>query len=195
MQLSPLQLALLSSAFTLGGAFFTALIAGIYGLRAKRNEYVHDYYKRVIDRRIVAYEQLETLIVSLKTAVLEEDGKPYHVLFSDDWKDAYSHILAVMSQALWLSDEAFEKTRELNYLVFRLRPDPSEVIAFGKQNYAAIARLREDLQTILAADMLNLPNVKRFLTKKKRKSNRSIQELEINSTRGLISSHPSKPNI
>src|ERR1017187_10385053 len=108
MQLSPVQLALLSSALTLGGALFTALIAGIYNLRAKRNEYVHDYYKRVIDRRIVAYEELENLIVNLKTAVLDEDGKPYHVLFSDDWKDAYSHIFPVLSQALWLSDEAFE---------------------------------------------------------------------------------------
>jgi hypothetical protein len=51
-----MQLAFISGGFALGWAVLGALIAGVHNLRAKRNKYVNDYYKAVIQRRIVAYE-------------------------------------------------------------------------------------------------------------------------------------------
>ena len=63
-------LALVSGGFALLGALLGTVIAGLFSLRAKRNEYVNDYYKKVIDRRLAAYEQLESLIVSLRTTFL-----------------------------------------------------------------------------------------------------------------------------
>ena len=74
-------LALVSGGFALLGALVGTLITGFFSLRAKQNEYVNDYYKKVIDRRIAAYEQLENVIVSLRTTFLGEDNKPYHLLF------------------------------------------------------------------------------------------------------------------
>jgi len=55
-----LLLALLSTSAI--SAIAGAVIAGAYALRAKKNEYVNDYYKTVITRGIAAYEQLESLI-------------------------------------------------------------------------------------------------------------------------------------
>ena len=78
------QLALISGGFALCGGLLGAIIVGAYSLRAKRNEYLNDYYKKVIDRRVAAYEQLESLIVSLRTTFLGEDNKPYHFLFSQN---------------------------------------------------------------------------------------------------------------
>jgi hypothetical protein len=103
-------------------AIIGALIAGAYNLRAKRNEYRNEYFKTVVQRRLAAYEQLEILIVSLKTAVIDTDNKPYHFLFSkdEDCITAYKLLSDTMDRGLWLSDEAFEKTRDLNYRVFRL---------------------------------------------------------------------------
>jgi hypothetical protein len=121
--------------------------------------------------RIGAYEQLEKLVVAIKTAVTDEnDNKPYHLLFSkdDDWQSAYNLLFNVMSQALWLSNEAFEKTRDLNYRIFRRRPEGG-AIEFGKQNYQFIATLRSELERILADDMLALHDVKRFLKQKRKK--------------------------
>ena len=163
-----LWLAILSSSLISG--ILGALIAGAYTLRGKRNEYINDYYKTVIQRRLAAYEQLESLIVALKTAVLDSDNKPYHLLFSkdDDWESVHQLLFHVMSQSLWISEEAFVKTRDLNYLAFRLKPGDSGVIEFGKQNYEAIATLRSDLEKILAADMLELYDVKSFLKHKKK---------------------------
>jgi hypothetical protein len=56
----------------LGSGLVGALVAGIYNLRAKQKEYVNDYYKMVIQKRIAAYEQLEqTTIIPLKCALAD----------------------------------------------------------------------------------------------------------------------------
>jgi hypothetical protein len=154
---------------TAAAAVVSGIIAGLYALRAKHREYVNEYYKIILIRRIAAYEQLEGLIVMLKTAVLEDDNRPYHLLFSrdDDWKTAYDLLAKVISHALWLSEGAFKKAQELNYLIFRLKPSGG-VIEFGKANYEKIAELRADLERIIASDLLTLHDIKRFLQEKEK---------------------------
>jgi hypothetical protein len=154
----------------LGSGFVSALIAGAYSLRAKRNEYVNDYYKTVIARRITAYEKLEVLIIQLKAAVADKgDNRPYHLIFSseteEDWQRSWIVMHEVMSQGLWLSDGVFAKLRELNILAFHF-DKPNSVIEFGKKNYQTLALLREELETMLAKDMLHLHDVARFLKSK-----------------------------
>ncbi len=113
MGFSTLEVTLISSCCTLGGV----LVAGIYSLRVKRNEYVNDYYKKVIDRRMAAYEALESLVINLKIAVLDDDKRPHHFLFAKyRWPEVHQQVFQVMSQALWLSDEAFENTVKLSAL-------------------------------------------------------------------------------
>lgn len=174
-----LWLVILSSSVISG--ILGALVAGAYALRGKRNEYINDYYKTVILRRLAAYEQLESLIIALKTAVLDSDNKPYHLLFSkdDDWESVHQLLFRVMSQSLWISEEAFVKTRDLNYLAFRLKPGDRGVIEFGKKNYEAISTLRSTLENILAADMLALYDVKGFL-KRKKKSTHGFHPVQLN---------------
>ena len=122
---------------TVVATIVSGLITGFYSLWAKQREYRNDYYKAVVQRRIVAYEALEALIISLKACVVEGDGKPYHLLFAreGDWDSAYNLLMNVSSQSLWLSDDAFKKSQELNYLVFRIKPADHDVIKFGKENY------------------------------------------------------------
>jgi len=59
-----------------------------------------------------------------------------------------------MAKGLWLSDQAFDKIRDLNYLLVRMPDKESEAIKFGKEHYQTIAGLRDALERILAADML-----------------------------------------
>ncbi len=173
-------LAILSSSLLSG--ICGASIAGLYTLRAKRNDYVNDYYKTVIKRRIAAYEKLENLIVCLKAAVLDKDNRPYHLLFSrdDDWENAYKLLFTVTSQALWLSDETFIKIRDLSYLLFSLKKEQGGMIEFGKKNYQVIAELRSELEKLLAEDMLSLHDVKRFLKFKRNKSETGFHQWKQN---------------
>ena len=138
-------------------------IAGIINLRAKRNEYVNDYYKTVIKRRITAYEELEKFIVRLKTSVVGDDNRPCHVMFvfGENAEDPRVSVVGLTAHALWLSNEIFAETRKLDILLFGLKQ--GNEIEFGKKNYQAIATHREELERLMAKDMLNLHDVKGFL--------------------------------
>jgi hypothetical protein len=153
----------------LGSGALSAIVAGIYNLRSKRTEYVNDYYKDVIKRRTKAYEQLEQLIIWLRTVSVGEDKQPYHLLFAsakeEDWQRVFMLIQQVSVHGLWLSNEVFAKTRELNVLLYQL-DDPNKMIEFGKKNYQKIATIRHALETLLSRDMLRLYDVKQFLRSK-----------------------------
>ncbi|MGH7867712.1 MAG: hypothetical protein ACREP9_08815 [Candidatus Dormibacteraceae bacterium] len=174
-----MQLALNQGGFALLGALLGAIITGLYSLRSKQTEYVNDYYKKVIDRRMAAYEQLENLIVSLRTVALGEDKKPYHLLFSQDETSgllpAYQMLHSITSQSLWLSDEAFDKARELDRVLCDFKGGGSNLIEFGQRNYQTLAGLRENLERILATDMLGLHDVGWFLRKKKTRPDPGFQ--------------------
>jgi hypothetical protein len=92
MGVNQVWLAVLSSSLLSG--IVGAIVGGIFSLRGKHKEYVNDYYKTIINRRLAAYEKVEVLIRNLKAAVVApEDSRPYHLLFSsetdDDWKRVF----------------------------------------------------------------------------------------------------------
>ena len=149
----------------------SACVAGWFGVRSRRDEYANEYYKLVIERRLKAYETLENLIMSLKTAVVDEDRKPYHMLFSKDGDlaNVYLRLHSTTLISLWLSEELFQATRELNLLIYSQAKD-AELIAFGKDNYQTIATLRAKLEQFHARDMLSLHDVPAFLKSKQPES-------------------------
>jgi hypothetical protein len=115
----------------LGGA-----IAGFVTLRVARNQYVNDYYKTIVQRRLAAYEQIEHLINMLKTSVADDnDDKVYHLLFADgDSSKAFEVLFRVSSQSMWLSDEVVDETVNLNRMLFSCPSDQPGVYAFAKEN-------------------------------------------------------------
>jgi hypothetical protein len=151
----------------------SAVVSGLISLYGKQREYVNEYYKIILNRRITAYEQLESLIVSLKVSVVDSDGKPYHLLFSQEDACRIAHTLLqnILIQALWLSREAFEKSQELNYLLFSLKPEGA-AIDFGRAHYEKIGKLRHDLEQIVATDLIKLHDLKGFLRQKKKEEHK-----------------------
>src|SRR5260370_20141310 len=124
-------------------AVVSGIVVGLFNLRAKRNEFVNEYHKVVVQRRIAAYESLEKLIILIKTVVLDPgDNRPYHLIFSQEnpQQTVYERLFELMLHGLWLSNKAFEKTREFNLLMFSLLDDKDGVVEFGKTNHQAIAR-------------------------------------------------------
>jgi hypothetical protein len=162
-----LWLAVLSSSLLSG--IFGAFIAGVFGLRGKQNEYVNDYFKIIIKRRLDSYEKLEQLINALKLAVLDEDQKLYHQVFSSEgtWAEIYHVFLESTSHPLWLSDHVFAKTRELNIMFLQASSNEITLVEFGKSKYVVIAELREEIERLHAKDMRTLHDVEGFLKRKK----------------------------
>jgi hypothetical protein len=147
----------ISAGSALFGVAIGALVTGFFTLRAKRDEYVNDYFKVVLNKRVEAYEHLEALILAYKSAFVDVDNKAYHAPFGSTGlsENAFSLMGAATDSGLWLADETFEVLQKLNYIIFG---EPNKVdarIAFGKQHYKEIANLREKLETRLASDMLD----------------------------------------
>ncbi|KAA3653506.1 MAG: hypothetical protein DWQ11_07905 [Proteobacteria bacterium] len=105
----------------------------------------------------------------LKTAVLGDDMRPHHMLFSkdDDHEEVYKLIFVVTSSSLWLSEDLSDKIREFNRLVFSDGGSDSGLVEFGKIRYKEIAELRTALERYHARDMLTLHDVPKFLERKK----------------------------
>ncbi|MHB8354908.1 MAG: hypothetical protein ACYDCF_10815 [Burkholderiales bacterium] len=158
---------LLSS--TLVSGIVSALVGGWFSLRSKQNEYTNMYYKMVLERRLAAYDEVEGLIAAIKIVVIDDDQKPYHLLFSqdDDHVNVYKTLVGIMPSALWLTDDLFELMTQLNRLVYTGTPGDSGFIEFGKKNYTVVADLRAKLERLHARDMLSLHDVPAFLKSKK----------------------------
>lgn len=72
-----------------------------------------------------------------------------------------------MSNALWLSDELFDLTREFNVLFYSHSNTEGDLIQFGKKHYKEIAELRTKIERVHLHDMLTLHEVPRFLKSKR----------------------------
>jgi hypothetical protein len=167
MTTEQLVLAILSSS-VIGGAI-GAYIAGRFNLRVMDREYENEYYKLVLAKRIAAYESIQRLVTGLKTAVLDEDRQPYHLLLSseDSLHDAHKLLYEISSQALWLSDDLFRQTRDLGRLLFGATNHDGGTVAFAKKQYEKLAMFRGDIERLHIRDLLSLYEIRQFLKSKK----------------------------
>ena len=166
-----------ASIIAAGASIFVCIITAAFNLfqtsRIKQKEYINDYYKYIVSRRIAAYEQLEKLIASIKNSTVDTtDGNPYHIIFSseDMYLQEYNLLLNTSIDALWLSEKAFDLSINLNYILLEVNPDKTDIVEFGKKNYVRIATLREQLEKTLAIDMMELHDVEKFLKVKKKRN-------------------------
>ena len=159
---------LILSSSVIGGAI-GAFITGRFNLSIKNREYENEYYKLVLSKRIAAYESIQKLVSSLKTAVVDDDQQPYHLLLSyeNSLPDAHELLGNISSQALWLSDDLFLQTLNLGRLLFGATNHEGGTIAFAKQHYKKFATFREEIEKLHIRDMLTLHKVQKFLKTKK----------------------------
>lgn len=150
-------------------AVLGGLLSGFITLRVARNQYLNDYYKTVLNRRLTAYEHLEHLITMLKTSVADDnDRRVYHLLFSSgDSLEMFKTLFLVSSQSMWLSNDVVEETISLNRLLYSFPSDVSGILESAKKNYKTIAETRTRLERLHARDFLALHDVNRFLKSKR----------------------------
>ena len=148
----------------------SVLCAGAFNLWSIQQQYKNEYYKKVIERRIVAHDLLGRLVNNFKTSLVDSDRKPYHLTFSDDSVDFGLYVVLgrITSEALWMSVGAFRKAQEINKMLFNLPQDTDGRVAFGKVNYERFAILRNELEIIIAKDAIELYKVHKFLKSKVR---------------------------
>ena len=162
---------------TLYNALITAVVSAIvtnfFLWWQKRNDYKRDYYKKVVDKRIKAYEQVEALAACF-------DHQTTNLYTNQKWlaccitleaaKTTFKMIEDVEKHGLWLSEECNQCITNINKTLMPLFYfDDKQEEAFKNERfklsidmYEDMVKHRENLRKIISNDMMNLHDVDNF---------------------------------
>lgn len=153
----------------LSGAFIGTIITGLFNIYSKHKEYKHSYLKMVLEKRILAYENLNTIISELKISTITK-SEAYHIIFNnkDDFNKFYSILIKTQKYELWLSNEVRDCFLKLFQELTRclVLSEQDNLVEIGKKEYTFIGKLRDQLESNLINDFKTLYNIDSFLNKK-----------------------------
>lgn len=162
--------------------FISVLVSYFTTLWIKKYDFKADYYREILKKRLDAYQFIENQIAVLKTVVLGDDNKPYHIIFSngeDDFLKYQQNLIAAISSTLWIDDKTSLILEELNSLFFNLNnhinlKNDEEIQEIGKEYYKRISDLRFRLEMSVKVGLCNLHDIKSIFKTKKENTKRII---------------------
>ena len=142
----------------LTSSLFSAVVTTGANYYFKKQDYKRDYYKKIIDKRLKAYEELETFMggFCLKHEVYnpildKNEVKSFEVLhcftYEDGLKKANTDLLEVLKHSLWFSDEISENLSKINAFVCEVGiaiEDPSSPIISEINKSDLLGKLKGD---------------------------------------------------
>lgn len=100
-----LQIILASSVVS---AIISAFISYWTARFQTKSSYINDYYKKLLDRRLNAYEQVEAIVSDLCAITQLDDGRPVQLIFFSGYDDYIKFLVALniaSKNSFWLSDD------------------------------------------------------------------------------------------
>lgn len=150
-------------------ALVAPIATGYFNLFVKKREFQNEYFKQIVSKRLLAYEQLNILVYKLKQSVQDNsDGQLYHLVFLNEGniRDFYNTLLNILQNSFWYSNDINNLVLELQRYFSIQIPDSS----IGKKEYVNIATLRDKIESTLANNLSKLYDVEDFLKNKKVKT-------------------------
>lgn len=162
----------------------SVIVSAIVSIKLKNLDYKNEYFKKILEKRLDAYKFLETQIAVLKSTVLDEDAKAYHMIFAygeDKFYEFQQNLIAAMVYSMWINDNTVDHMEKLNELFFKILrkvegDDVKQLVRIGKVHYHEISDLRKSLEDSVRKDLLNLHNLKKF---KKSESSKRLRKIEM----------------
>lgn len=159
----------------------SSLLTGIFGAIAnfylQRENYKRDYYKKIIDKRLVACEVVEKLIGRLTLIVQFENGESCH-FFCSEGKELFDKFIQetslIQSKAFWLNEDVSKKLLEFNVFLLAnvgykidetktAHEQRTQLQILGITYRDKIRIFREELEDLLRMDFKDIHNVKGFI--------------------------------
>ena len=75
---------------------------------SQKKMFKNDYYKKVLNKRMDAYQYIDNQLKTMKITTLDEDAKPYHSMFYGDQKYIAANqndMMLARVSGLWLSSD------------------------------------------------------------------------------------------
>lgn len=164
---------------TIVAVFSSSLLAAgltsFVNYRLTTVNYRNEYYKKLLDRRLDAYENVYNFLSHLKmlTHDKEENTLTPFLLFNgiNELDKTTIQILIPMKTNIWISDDLQDALGRLNVLLVELRyaaenaPDPDkELIRIGSNRLPDIREKRKEIERIMKLDLRTMHNIGSFLS-------------------------------
>lgn len=168
----------------ISSSLIATILSSIFNIYLKNMDFKNEYYKSIINKRLLAYEWLEKQIALLKTSVIDEnDEKIYHIIFSYGEKEFLKfsqNSLLANAYSLWIDEDTNKILNDLIFIFNQINfefdvNNKSELISAGKKYYSEIAKLRDELETSVKNDLLRLYKFDKIKKKKKIAGNQKIK--------------------
>jgi hypothetical protein len=82
-----------------------------------KNNYRDDYYKKILDKRLSAYEDIEGILAELNIKYQDEEGRILHNIFAYGRKSYlgfFNTLLITISKDIWFSEDMSKSLTDLN---------------------------------------------------------------------------------
>ena len=149
----------------------TLLITAYFQNRQANKAYKNEYYKKIIEKRFNAYEDLEDVLRRLSTRLYDKEGTTLLVLQDPKtFNDFFLSIFQAQLNAKWLGKESQAKLREMSIIVAKIGeeigkiPTTESIKIVSKPYLGELLRLRTELLSHSLSDFENLHNVDKFFS-------------------------------
>ncbi len=161
----------------LGSSVISTLIAAWFNIKIHNRNYKKEYYKKILDKRIAAYEKVIRLNSKLGTYIQTPDHL-VHAHFSSHHSiiNFCNETRGCINDSLWLGEEVGTILTELNSFIineFDNNINPADgpekrntdIQAIARRKQGEINGFKERLKSLVARDIKNLHRIERFFDK------------------------------
>ncbi len=166
-------------ALVLTSSLLSAGLTSVVNWYIHKNNYRNDYYKKLLDKRLVAYENVQDLLSFLTGTLQLEDGR-LCVFELANGQEHFGKFLTklfyTIENSVWLSEKTSDLLFQLN-LFFLKEIDnvidenenyDQQLMELGVLYRSKIKQLRFDLQQQLYIDLSSLHKINKFTRPKTR---------------------------
>lgn len=165
---------------SLVGVALSALVAYFTSIITQKNSYRDEYYKTIIERRLDAYNFIDTQLMVMRMTVYDEtDGKYYHVFFDNESSKFFEYqrnLTHATVRSIWVSAEMLEAITILSHIFYEISDsisdDKEENIKVGKDYYDKLWIAQLNVSKALVTDIADLYDVDSFIKRKKNAYNK-----------------------
>ena len=161
----------------LSSSVLSALLTSVVNFYITSLNYKNEYYKKLLDKRLDAYQEVYNFLSNIKTYVHDSEDSlltPYILANGVEALDqAVIAMLVPLKKSFWLSGELADRLTELNVLFVELSnkanrsSDPDkELKILGNDYLEKIRALRKKIQYQIQKDLETLDDVKKFIKKR-----------------------------
>lgn len=172
---------------TLGAAVIAAcasLTSAYVSFKTKDREFRNDYYKKIIDKRLSAYQKVEGIIFQLSKTTsftILKNGKPFGTgvicnIFQNhqDFIDFLASLKDCLSHSVWLSHDFINELGHLHENIinstemFGSNPDAAlteeQLAQMGTAFFDKVDGARLNMEILIRQEIMEIQDVKKFFS-------------------------------